>query len=115
MVLYLKSGYEAKDVQGSPVGELSAPGEIVFRNYGKNQGELVPDWEPVDKARNYTVQVFTDVNNPATTVVKEVTVNPSKATLTGLTRGTNVWVRIRANGGSTGNGPWSDPANKIVP
>jgi hypothetical protein len=115
MVLYLKSGYEAKDVQGSPVGELNAPGGIVFRDYGKNPGELVPDWEPVENAVNYTSQVFTDVANPNASVVSEVTDRPSKAKHTGLTRGTNVWVRVRANGGSTGKGPWSDPANKIVP
>ncbi|MEO5569466.1 MAG: fibronectin type III domain-containing protein [Bacteroidia bacterium] len=115
MVLFLKSGYEAKDVAGSPVGELDAPENILFRNYGKNQGELVPDWTGVEHARNYTVQVYTDPANPDTSVVKEVIVNPSKATIGGLTRGANVWVRVRANGGPTGHGPWSDPANKIVP
>jgi hypothetical protein len=44
-------------------------------------------------------------------MVKEVTVTNSKAEINDLPRGTSVWVRIRANGGSKGVGPWSDPAN----
>jgi len=115
ITLYLKSGYEAKDLQGSPVGELGATTEIVFRNYGKTQGELQPDWTPVENARNYTVQVYTDPANPDGSVVKEVMVNPSIAKIGGLARGREMWVRVRANGGAGGFGPWSDPANKMVP
>jgi hypothetical protein len=115
MAVYLTSGYEAKNVQGTPVGELGTTDEIVFRNYGKNPGELQPDWAPVAHARNYTVQVFTDTNDPVASLVKEVTVNPSDAAIGGLERGRMMWVRIRANGGSNNHGPWSDPAGKIVP
>ena len=35
-------------------------------------------------------------------------------TITGLTSGSRVWVRVRAIG-TKGEGPWSDPATKIVP
>jgi hypothetical protein len=115
MVLYLKSGYEAKDTAGTPVGELDAPENMVFRNYGKNPGELQPDWDPVEHARNYTAQVYTDFENPDTTILKEAMVNPSKATIDGLPRGSTVWVRVRANGGSKGKGPWGNSINKIVP
>jgi len=38
----------------------------------------------------------------------------SSTTLTGLTSGTRVWVRV-AGVGSKGVGPWSDPVSKIVP
>ena len=38
----------------------------------------------------------------------------SKATLTGRTSGSRVWVRVRGVG-PKGPGPWSDPATKIVP
>jgi hypothetical protein len=113
--LFLTSGYEIKDTAGQPVGELSATSEIIFRDYGKNAGQLVPDWKPVGNARGYTAQVYTDVTSPDGTVVKEVTVTGSKAEIDGLPRGTSVWVRVRAIGGSKGVGPWSDPANKIVP
>jgi len=75
----------------------------------------VPDWAPVGNARGYTAQVYTDVSNPDGTMVKEATVTASKAEIDGLPRGTSVWVRVRANGGNKGTGPWSDPASKIVP
>jgi hypothetical protein len=114
-VLFSRSGYKAKDVKGTPVGELDAPENIVFRNYGKNQGELQPDWNGVEHADNYTVQVYTDPLNPDTSVIKELTVKKSIAVIGGLTRKIDVWVRVRANGGSTGKGPWSDPATKLVP
>ncbi|MEO6785468.1 MAG: fibronectin type III domain-containing protein [Chthoniobacteraceae bacterium] len=40
----------------------------------------------------------------------------AKATLTGLTSGQRIWVRVRALGrGEDGEGPWSDPATIIVP
>ncbi|MBI4946791.1 MAG: hypothetical protein HY840_10380, partial [Bacteroidetes bacterium] len=38
-----------------------------------------------------------------------------KAILTGLPSGQKIFVRVRANGGSTGHGPWSDVAEKRVP
>ena len=112
---YATTGYAAKNTAGTPVGELSATSEILFRNYGKNNGQLVPDWAPVGNANNYTAQVYTNPANPEGSKIAEVTVNPSKAVINNLPRGTEVWVRVRANGGSTNVGPWSDPANKIVP
>jgi len=115
MEKYATTGYAAKDTAGTPVGELSATTEILFRDYGKNNGQLVPDWAPVGNARTYTAQVYTDPANPEASKLAEVTVNPSKAEINNLPRGTQVWVRVRANGGSTNVGPWSDPANKIVP
>jgi len=115
LVIYLTSGYEAKDLQGKTTGELFPPQNILFRDYGKNSGELVPDWNKVKDARNYTTQVYADVNNPSGSILKEVTDNPSKVTIGGLTSGQKVWVRVRANGGSTGHSDWSDPATKFVP
>jgi len=41
LTLYLTSGYEAKDTAGQPTGELDAPENILFRNYGKNSGQLI--------------------------------------------------------------------------
>ena len=38
----------------------------------------------------------------------------AKVTITGLPSGSRVWVRVRAIG-TKGEGPWSDPATRIVP
>ena len=114
-VLFGTTGYQAKDTKGSPTGELVTPENILFRKYGNTPGQLIPDWDSVEDAKNYTVQVYTDINNPAGTLVKEVMVSPSKATINDLPTGTIVYVRVRANGGSTGHSPWSDPAQKRVP
>jgi hypothetical protein len=40
--------------------------------------------------------------------------NTSSFSLPGLTSGQRVWVRVRGHG-TKGDGPWSDPGNKIVP
>ena len=41
-------------------------------------------------------------------------VTKSSATVTGLTAGGRVWFHVAAIG-AAGQGPWSDPATKIVP
>ena len=115
LTLYLTSGYEAKNTAGQPTGELDAPENILFRNYGKNSGQLVPDWNTVKDAKNYTAQVFTDITNPDASIIKEETISTSKVTFDGLTSGQKVWVRVRVNGGSTKHSAWSDPATKFVP
>ncbi len=114
-ILYGTTGYGKKDTKGNPVGELDTPENILFRKYGNTPGQLIPDWDSVAHANNYTVQVYTDIANPTTTLLKEVTVSPSKATVNDLPSGSIVYVRIRANGGSTGSSPWSAPAQKRVP
>jgi hypothetical protein len=42
------------------------------------------------------------------------TVTKSSTTLTSLTSGSRMWVRVRAIN-SAGKGAWSDPAVKVVP
>jgi len=107
--LYLSTGYDAKDTAGTPVGELGQvlnmrlkPSEII--------GELKADWDKVDKATNYTLRCYTDDANPEGSTIYSDTTGPSKATVNGLPSGEKVYVQARANGGSTGHGPWSDPA-----
>jgi hypothetical protein len=113
--LFATTGYQEKDLQGHPVGELEAPTEILFRKYGEVEGQLRPDWNSIPHAKNYTVQVVTDVAHPNTTVVAEQTESKSKATIDGLPSGTMVYTRVRANGGSTGKSPWSALIAKRVP
>ncbi|MFN0074841.1 MAG: hypothetical protein ACKVY0_00020 [Prosthecobacter sp.] len=42
------------------------------------------------------------------------TTTASSTTISGLSSGTRIWVRVRGLG-ANGPGPWSDPATKIVP
>lgn len=117
MVLYLSSGYEAKDTQGSPTGELPpVTGLELF--YGESEGELRASWNQLEDAANFLVQAFSNVDSPSGSVIKEYIIGKigkQKAILSGLPSGQKIFVRVRANGGSTGQGPWSDIAEKRVP
>jgi len=117
LALYLTTGYEAKDTKGKPVGELEAVTGVEL-SYGNSSGELKLKFNPVKNALNYTVQVYTDISNPSGSLVKELIIKKigrRKITITGLPSGLVVFVRVRANGGSTGHGAWSDIAEKRVP
>jgi len=46
---------------------------------------------------------------------KKMTVTKSSGTITGLTSGARMWVRVRAIGADPQPGPYSDPAAKTVP
>ena len=50
----------------------------------------------------------------ATTWQNKTSVTKSKTTLTGLTSGAKIWVRVRAIG-PAGAGTWSDPAIRVAP
>src|ERR1051325_4550781 len=115
--LYLQTGYEAKNIKGHKHGELPAVTGIKLF-YGDNDGELKASWNPMEEADNFLVHVFTDVKNPNGSVIKECIIKKigrKKTTLSGLPSGQKVFVRVRGNGGSTGQGPWSDIAEKRVP
>lgn len=114
MTLYLKTGYEAKDVEGKPVGILEAVTGLLL-DYGDNDGELKSNWDVLEHADNYTLQFFSDPVDPDGSVIKQEVVKKSKAITDGLPGGSIAWARVRGNGGSSGNGPWSDPAEKRVP
>ena len=117
LALYLTTGYEAKDTKGNPVGALEAVTDVQL-DFGDNTGELIIGWKPMPDADNFTARVYSDVNNPDGSLVKEFIVKKigkKKTTLTGLPSGQIVFVRVRANGGSTGFGPWSDVSEKRVP
>ncbi|MBI4947437.1 MAG: hypothetical protein HY840_13675 [Bacteroidetes bacterium] len=115
--LYLTTGYGARDTKGSPTGHLPAvTGLNLF--YGNSPAELEASWDVMEDAQNFTVQVYTDIANPDGSKIKEYMkpkIGKKKTTLDGLPSGQMVFVRVRANGGSTGFGPWSDVAEKRVP
>lgn len=107
LALYLTTGYEAKDTQGTPVGELQRP-DMQKLEPSENIGELKADWSTVKNASNYTVRAYTNEADPESSVVYNEIVSPSKTTLQGLPSGERIFVDIRANGGSTGYSPWSE-------
>ena len=107
LTIYLLSGYEAKDSGGSPVGELAKP-DLMKVDPTDNEGELKVDWDTIDHAQNYTVRAYTDPADPEGSKLAEEIVSPSRANLQGLPSGEKILVDVRANGGSTGHGPWSD-------
>lgn len=117
LALYLTTGYEAKDTQGSPTGELPpVTGLELF--YGSSDGELKASWNVLEDAENFSAQAFSDISNPDGSILKEYIIGKignSKVTLSGLPSGQKIFVRVRANGGSTGHGAWSDVAEKRVP
>lgn len=114
MTLYLTTGYEAKDVEGSPVGILKAVTGLLL-DYGVNAGELKSNWNVLEHADNYTLQFYADLADPDGSIIKQEVVKKSKAITGGLPGGQIVWARVRGNGGSAKHGPWSDPAEKRVP
>ena len=62
-----------------------------------------------------TYEWQTTTGDPVTgTYVTFTHTTGAKVTITGLTSGQRVWVRVRAIG-THGEGPWSNPSDKIVP
>lgn len=80
---------------------------------GDNEGELDGNWDANPLARCYEVQTCVDPITPGGWV-SHPSVTKSKTTVSGLTMGSRVWMRVRAVG-TGGIGAWSDPAVKTVP
>ena len=83
---------------------------------GDTDGELNAVWDPVIAARVYEVQTSTNPTDPALWTTYDAPKSPSWLTLSGLTSGTRIWVRVRALGaGDQPPGPFRDPATKRCP
>ena len=98
----------------APIGPLDQV-QALSITAGDNAGRLDLQWEPVRGAKSYEVQSSTDLN-VATGWTLIDSCSGSKLTLTGLTSGQRIWLRVRAKAPKKVNdGAWSDPATKIVP
>ena len=81
---------------------------------GDNDGTLDVAFDPEPAAKSYEVEVSVDPVS-STSWQKKMTLPKSSGTITGLTSGARMWVRVRAIGADPQPGPWSDPAAKTVP
>ena len=80
---------------------------------GDNEVSLDAHWDSQGNASSFEVQKSADPFT-ATSWTTADTVTKSSTTLTGLTSGNRMWVRVRAIN-SAGKGAWSDPSVKTVP
>ncbi len=76
------------------------------------QGQIVLKWKSVRGARSYIVRQTTDISD-ATKWTQDLVVTKTTATVNNLKSGSQYWFQIAAVG-AAGQGPWSDPATKIV-
>ena len=101
--------------QASPIhlGQV----ENLSLSHGNDAGEVDTHWNMVAKSDNYNIETSpTAPNNIGVAPwVHYAIVSKSSHTLTGFTSGSQLWVRVRANGGADAYGAWSDPAVIIVP
>jgi len=106
------AGYQLASTTSVAAGPLTQPQNLAV-TAGDMDGTLDASCDPAAGAKTYDWQMTTAdaVNGPYATVSQTTS---SSTALTGLTSGQRVWVRVRAVG-TTGPGPWSDPATKIVP
>ncbi|MEO6785879.1 MAG: fibronectin type III domain-containing protein [Chthoniobacteraceae bacterium] len=110
--MLLAAGFELVPSAHSPSPGVQQPLNVILSE-GKNPGSIGAKCNPDANASTYEWQTTTGdpVTGPYVTF-KQTTA--AHVTITGLTSGTRVWVRVRAIG-TKGEGPWSDPAMKIVP
>lgn len=98
--------------EATPVGEMPKV-ENLSLSHGDSPGEVDAQWNTVKKRKNYTIQVTPDPIGASAWITRG---NPTKSSLTinGLTSGQKIWVQVCANG-TSGSGPFSDPAVIVVP
>ena len=106
------AGYQLANAAPTPAPPLGQVLNLAV-TMGDADGTLDLACDPLAGAKTYEWQVTAadPVAGPYATTEQTTA---SKATLTGRTSGSRVWVRVRGVG-PKGPGPWSDPATKIVP
>ncbi len=82
-------------------------------SFGDNEGEVDLNWDSMKGAKSYEIQTSEDPPTSSSWMLK-ATAPKSRTTIEDLPTGSRCWFRVRAIGANN-NGPWSDPATKIVP
>ena len=78
-----------------------------------HEGRVDAKWGRVRRAKSYEIQACPDPITPANWQGRP-SVTKTTAALDGFVSGTKIWVRVRAVSAG-GQGPWSDPATKVIP
>jgi hypothetical protein len=81
---------------------------------GANDGEVDLRWKKIRNAHSYEIQISASPIT-ATSWGSSVTCTRASYRMEGLTSGARLWFRVRAIGGRSMPGAWSDPATKTVP
>jgi hypothetical protein len=104
------AGMDVKAVVTPPT--LPPPVQNLSLTAGDNAGEIDAQWDSMN-VRTFQMETSPDpMTSSSWTRQKDVT--KSKSVILNLVSGTRVWVRVRAVN-PAGEGPWSDPATRIVP
>ncbi len=106
------AGMSVRD-DGAPIGTPTQVLNLVLTE-GDFEGTLEAAWYRVRGARSFEIQISVDPITPTSWAFKQ-SASKSSATISGLTSGAKLWVRVRAIGAGNTPGPWSDPATKVVP
>ena len=110
----ITTGFPLSDVGGTPPPVVLEPVENVSVTVGDEAGQTDVHWDSQKKVDGYLLEFSPDSGFPPASTQKQGVGRTSKYTLTGLSSGDYIWVRVRALKG-TEEGPPSDPATSIVP
>jgi hypothetical protein len=108
------SGYPYYNTTSVPdFSPPAAPTDVRVRQ-GDLSGQIVVRYKPSRARSMNEVEICTADPNVEANWHDAGTFSGGKATITGLTPGTTVWVRIRTLGLQNVKGAWSDPAKIMV-
>ena len=115
------NGDEAKtksagmDVKGEAVSTMSLVAKPfnVHAAEGEKDGEVLLQWNKIDGAKSYTIDLCPDPIDAAKWTHAAV-VTKTRAEIANLTSGQRYWFRV-AGINTNGQSGWSDPATKIAP
>ena len=107
LAVLLSSGFLAMNTNRAST-PLEKPATIGVRN--GSSGELVAKIPPVKNTSLYEIRAMPDGGDWLPSMYSGDSRNIS---ITGLTPGTKYTIQVRALGGSTGQGDWSDPVQHI--
>lgn len=108
------TGFPLSEVGGTAPPVVLVQVENVSATVGDEVGTSDIHWDSQTKIDGYLLEYSPDSNFPPATTKEKGVGKVSKYTLTGLTSGEYIWVRVRTVKGGQ-QGPPSDPATSIVP
>ena len=110
----ITTGFPLSDVGGTAPPVVLVKVENVSATVGDEAGQADVHWDSQTKIDGYGIEYSPDSGFPEANTKEKGVGRTSKYTLTGLSSGDYIWVRVRAKKG-TETGPLSDPATTIVP